>query len=128
MTRKDDSVQVSQAVEKVSDIERFEIAIDESNQPRYDSKETKRLLRKVDWRVLPVLTFLYLVSFIDRGNIGNAKVAGMNTDLGLTDSQFNLALTVRLLSDVQGVLHVLMRGPRSFSFPTFSSKFLQTSS
>jgi hypothetical protein len=50
------------------------IAIDESNQPRYDSKEVKVLLRKLDWRILPILTFLYLVSFLDRGNIGNAKV------------------------------------------------------
>lgn len=37
---------------------------------------------------------LYILSFIDRSNIGNAKIAGMNKDLGLTGSQYNIALTV----------------------------------
>lgn len=30
--------------------------------------DQKRVLRKVDWRLVPLLSFLYLVSFIDRGN------------------------------------------------------------
>ncbi|KAL0261306.1 hypothetical protein SLS55_005003 [Diplodia seriata] len=62
--------------------------------PEYDAKETQRILRKVDYRLLPMLTLLYVLSFIDRSNIGNAKVAGMNDDLGLTGSQYNIALTV----------------------------------
>lgn len=36
----------------------------------------------------PVLTLLYLLAFLDRGNIGNARVAGMNKDLGLTGYAF----------------------------------------
>jgi hypothetical protein len=63
-------------------------------QPDYDDKETKRILRKVDWRLIPLLSTLYLLAFIDRGNLGNAKVAGMNADLGLTGAQYNMALTV----------------------------------
>ena len=31
--------------------------------------DEKKLLRKMDWRLLPMLTLLYLLSFIDRGNI-----------------------------------------------------------
>lgn len=34
----------------------------------YDEKETKNILRKVDWRLLPMLTLLYVLSFIDRSN------------------------------------------------------------
>lgn len=68
--------------------------ITDENLPSYDDKETKRILRKVDYRLLPVLTFLYVLSFLDRGNIGNAKVAGMTKELRLTDGQYNLALTV----------------------------------
>ncbi|KIX03060.1 uncharacterized protein Z518_06610 [Rhinocladiella mackenziei CBS 650.93] len=68
--------------------------LDDSNLPRYDDKETKRILRKVDYRLLPMLTLLYVLAFLDRGNIGNAKVAGMNKDLNLTGKQYNLALTV----------------------------------
>ncbi|TVY83547.1 putative transporter [Lachnellula suecica] len=63
------------------------------NSTYYDA-ETKRILRKIDYRLLPMLTLLYVLSFLDRGNIGNAKVAGMNADLKLTGTQYNLALTV----------------------------------
>lgn len=34
--------------------------------------DEKKLLRKMDMRLLPILTLLYLLSFIDRGNIGNS--------------------------------------------------------
>jgi hypothetical protein len=34
----------------------------------HDEAETKLILRKVDKRLLPVLTLLYLLSFLDRGN------------------------------------------------------------
>ena len=71
-----------------------EHALDETHQPIYDDEEVRKIRRKIDWRVLPLLTFLYLISYVDRGNIGNANVAGLSEDLGLSGSQYNLALTV----------------------------------
>lgn len=46
---------------------------DKESQPptheiEFNDAETKRLLQKVDWRLLPVLTALYLMSFLDRSN------------------------------------------------------------
>ena len=35
-----------------------------------------------------------LLSFIDRVNIGNARVAGLQTDLKMSDHQYSLALTI----------------------------------
>ncbi|KAK6208548.1 hypothetical protein QIS74_12066 [Colletotrichum tabaci] len=37
---------------------------------------------------------LYLLAHIDRGNIGNAKIEGMDKDLGLTGNQYNIASTI----------------------------------
>lgn len=37
--------------------------------PEYHDKETQRILRKVDFRLIPLLTFLYVLSFLDRSNI-----------------------------------------------------------
>jgi hypothetical protein len=37
---------------------------------------------------------LYLVAFIDRTNIGNARIAGMNDDLNLRGLQYNTAVTI----------------------------------
>lgn len=34
--------------------------MDDSFLPRYDDKETKKILRKVDYRLVPLLTLLYV--------------------------------------------------------------------
>ncbi|EXJ77837.1 hypothetical protein A1O3_08996 [Capronia epimyces CBS 606.96] len=62
--------------------------------PSYDAAETHRVLRKIDWRLLPPLALLYLLAFLDKGNLGNANVAGMSKDLNLTGTQYNLAATM----------------------------------
>lgn len=36
----------------------------------------KNLVRKLDLRLIPWLSLLYLISFLDRTNIGNAKILG----------------------------------------------------
>ncbi|KAA1477432.1 MFS general substrate transporter [Dentipellis sp. KUC8613] len=43
---------------------------------------------------MPIAVILYLASYIDRANIGNAKVLGMYKALGLTSTQYNAALSV----------------------------------
>lgn len=56
--------------------------------------DPKKILRKMDLRLIPMLALLYLLSFLDRSNIGNAKIQGMQTDLELTGSEYNLCATV----------------------------------
>jgi hypothetical protein len=36
--------------------------------------DDRKLIRKIDLRLIPWLSFLYLLSFLDRTSIGNAKV------------------------------------------------------
>lgn len=44
----------------------------------------KRIRRKVDWRLLPLAGALYASSLIDRLNLSNARLAGMDKALGLS--------------------------------------------
>lgn len=60
----------------------------------FDEQRTKKLLRKIDWMLIPFLSFLYLLSFLDRSNIGNARLAGLERDLGMTGLDYNVALSV----------------------------------
>jgi hypothetical protein len=53
------------------------------------SKAEKKILRKMDLRLIPMLALLYLLSFLDRGNIGNAKIEGLTEDLNMTGAQYN---------------------------------------
>ncbi|KAF2156471.1 pantothenate transporter liz1 [Myriangium duriaei CBS 260.36] len=41
----------------------------------------KRLVRKLDRNVVPLVCVLFMLSFLDRSNVGNARTAGMATDL-----------------------------------------------
>ncbi|KAL4750637.1 hypothetical protein BDW72DRAFT_203767 [Aspergillus terricola var. indicus] len=54
----------------------------------------KRVLRKMDLRLIPMLALLYLLAFLDRGNIGNAKIEGMLDDLNMSGPEYNWCLTV----------------------------------
>jgi len=56
--------------------------------------ERQRIVRKLDWHLLPFVSLLYLLSFLDRSNIGNAKLAGMATNLGLVGLKYNIAAAV----------------------------------
>lgn len=49
---------------------------------------------KVDLWLIPWLCLLYLLSFLDRTNIGNARLAGLEPDLGMVGHDYNNSLTI----------------------------------
>ncbi|KAK2011564.1 MFS general substrate transporter [Colletotrichum eremochloae] len=61
---------------------------------RYEGELGRAVVRKIDYRLVPIMGLLYLLSHIDRGNIGNAKIEGMDKDLGLVGNQYNIASTI----------------------------------
>lgn len=64
-------------------------------QPDYHltPEEEAKLYRKLDYHLLPMLGILYLLSFMDRGNIGNARLAGLEDDLNMAGYDYAIALT-----------------------------------
>ena len=51
-------------------------------------------MTRIDFRVIPFLCILYLLAFLDRVNIANAKSFSLASDLNLTGVQYNTALTM----------------------------------
>ncbi|CAI0641483.1 unnamed protein product [Colletotrichum noveboracense] len=47
-----------------------------------------RIRRSFDRHLLPIVCCLYILSYLDRGNIGNAKAARAKSDLKLSDSEW----------------------------------------
>ena len=62
----DESISCKEAIDRWNDMS-------PENQTIYE----KKLVRKLDLRIIPWLTLLYLISFLDRTNIGNAKIQGV---------------------------------------------------
>ncbi|KAJ7592019.1 major facilitator superfamily domain-containing protein [Mycena floridula] len=54
----------------------------------------RRVWRKLDTYMLPVVTMFWLLSFLDRTNLGNARLANLQGDLHMTNRQYSIALTV----------------------------------
>jgi hypothetical protein len=56
------------------------------------------MLRNCLKRILPILALLFLCSFLDRTNVGNAKILGLEEDLCITGHQYDIGLTVFYLT------------------------------
>ncbi|CAK7230255.1 hypothetical protein SEUCBS140593_007523 [Sporothrix eucalyptigena] len=59
----------------------------------------KRIVRKIDYRLLPITALIYLLCYIDRSNIGNAKILNSNTgdDILQTNHMSTYQYTVALM-------------------------------
>ncbi|RYP73962.1 hypothetical protein DL771_003273 [Monosporascus sp. 5C6A] len=58
-------------------------------------KDKKRaVIRKIDYRLVPMLVLLYLMAYLDKTNIGNAKIEGLLETLNMTGVQYNIALSI----------------------------------
>ncbi|CAG8934047.1 unnamed protein product [Penicillium salamii] len=64
----------------------------------HQQKLTRRIMLKLDTRILPMLALLFLCSFLDRTNVGNAKIIGLEEDLAITDHQYDVGLAVFYLT------------------------------
>ncbi|KIW74920.1 hypothetical protein Z517_11691 [Fonsecaea pedrosoi CBS 271.37] len=62
--------------------------------PTIDHAAERRLVRKLDLYIVPPTMLLYLFSFLDRVNIGNARLYNMEEDLGLHGSQYQTAVSL----------------------------------
>lgn len=79
---------------KLADIDDPDTGKSEEERAKIDRK----LLWKLDLKLIPWLTLLYLVSFLDRTNIGNAKIDGLLDDLNITSGQYQAALSLFFVS------------------------------
>ncbi|KAH7038306.1 major facilitator superfamily domain-containing protein [Microdochium trichocladiopsis] len=59
-----------------------------------DTVTERNLLRKIDLHVYPILFVIYMLSFLDRINISNARIQGLTEDLDMHGNDFNIALFV----------------------------------
>ncbi|KAF2104521.1 retrograde regulation protein 2 [Rhizodiscina lignyota] len=57
-------------------------------------KEKNAVIRKLDWRLMPLIFVLYSLSVLDRSNLGNARLAGLVQDIDLTGRRYDWLATV----------------------------------
>ncbi|KAF6817753.1 MFS nicotinic acid transporter [Colletotrichum sojae] len=68
----------------------------------FTGKRLQKLVRKVDWHVLPQLIIIYLLAYIDRNNVGNARLFGAEADMKLSGQDWNTGLSVFFVTYAAG--------------------------
>ena len=67
----------------------------------------KKLVRRIDMRLLPPLVIMYILNYLDRNNIASARLSGsvgMEKELGMTSTQFNVCLPPQILHELLQML------------------------
>ncbi|KAH7113324.1 major facilitator superfamily domain-containing protein [Dendryphion nanum] len=89
-----DSKNSTDIIEKVDEFSQHNVADTYEAARRAES----RLRTKIDLFIVPTVALLYLMCFIDRANIGNARLAGFEKDLKLKGYDYNMVLSVFYIS------------------------------
>jgi MFS family permease len=82
----------------------------------FANPEDARVYNRIASRLLPYLILLYIVSFLDRVNVGFAKL-GMAADLGLSDTAFGLGAGIFFIG------YCLCEIPSNLLLQRFGAKF-----
>ena len=87
MTNKNDEIAMSrpssQGAENVEEAKPVAAPHGIDDDPEFTLKEQRRIIHRIDRRLVVMLGLIYCVSLIDRTNLSNAAIAGMTPDLEL---------------------------------------------
>ncbi|KAJ4339373.1 hypothetical protein N0V87_003310 [Didymella glomerata] len=64
----------------------------------------KKLVRKLDWRLMPCITLMFLMNYLDRINVSNARLAGLQKDLHMSDTVWNTGISTFYIGYLFGQL------------------------
>lgn len=63
-------------------------------------EESKRICRKIDRVILPILIWVYFLQILDKSVLGYGAVLGLRTDNGLTGDQYSLVSSVSAMAQL----------------------------
>ncbi|KAK9448069.1 major facilitator superfamily domain-containing protein [Limtongia smithiae] len=65
---------------------------------RFTKEEEYNVIRKIDRNMMPLIVTLFILAFLDRSNIGNARIAGLQESFNMSSNQFDWLLTAFYIS------------------------------
>ncbi|EAU30836.1 conserved hypothetical protein [Aspergillus terreus NIH2624] len=76
----------------------------------------RRVVKIIDWRMMPCITLMFLMNYLDRINVSNARLAGLQKDLNMTDTVWNTGISTfyigYLIGQLPGNLWLAKANPR----------------
>ena len=77
--------------------EYYDVGLSQTSSGEYipaSEEEERRVIRKLDIRLIPFVFVLYSLSVLDRSNLGNARIAGMKKDMDLGGNHYSWLGTI----------------------------------
>ncbi|KJK68128.1 Major Facilitator Superfamily protein [Aspergillus parasiticus SU-1] len=88
--------------------------------PEELEKLNRSVVSKLDWYFLPCITMILLMSYLDRINVSNARLAGMQSDLHMSDTVWSAGISLfyvgYIISQVPANVFIA-KGKPSILFP-----------
>jgi hypothetical protein len=81
----------------IEDVERQKEQVETHLSP-FTKEEEEAVIRKLDWHLMPLIFVLYSLSVLDRSNLGNAKIAGMQKDIDIGGNRYAWLGTIFYIS------------------------------
>lgn len=103
MTVKDNQIVIGDEKPKNEYTENESVVLEKGgvvNNADYTGAEAKtdpaeiRLVRKIDWRLMPTLCIMYFLNYVDRNAIAQARLNNLEEDLNMTGVQFNTTVSM----------------------------------
>ena len=60
----------------------------------FTKAEEDAVIRKLDWHLMPLIFVLYSLSVLDRSNLGNARIAGLEDDIDIGGNRYSWLGTI----------------------------------
>lgn len=67
----------------------------------------KKLKRKIDTLIMPLVVLVYLMNYIDRNNYAAAKLQGLTEDLSLSPNEYQVGLSILFVGYVSSMSRLL---------------------
>lgn len=79
---------------------------------RWTVDEEKKAIRKTDWKILTMVSFMFFALNLDRGNLAQAISGGFLEDIKLSTDDYNLGNTINLVAFIAGEIPSQLIGKR----------------
>jgi len=70
-----------------------------------------RLRKKIDTRLLPMIIIMYIMNYLDRNNIAAVRLAGLQDELNLTSTQYQVCLQADWTFDGSFLILIRLSSP-----------------
>ncbi|KLJ11597.1 hypothetical protein EMPG_13220 [Blastomyces silverae] len=112
---KSEETTMSPSIEEKALETRVEQQVPDVEEP--DERYVRKIVHKIDRRLVSITGLLFAISLLDRANVANANIAGMSKDLELSvGTRYSLIVLIffapYVIAEIPGVVVVRRFGPR----------------